>query len=1037
LSPENHFGRRKGSAVPPKDTVSEDHASAPQDADSALRDAINCMQEAFALFDADDRLVFCNDAYTQIHPLGKTLIRPGILFEDIIRTNVENGNVADAFGREEEYILERLELHRNPKGPIYRRLANGSSFIINESRTPDGHTLFTSTEVTELKQIEEALRESEQRLNDAVESIADGVALFDAADNFVFCNTAFRENLGNLDDVLVPGTPLEDIVRAAGERNLFKGDRDGLEKYVRQRMAEHSERKPVVHHYPDTDSSVLIQEYKTSDGGTFIVRTDITELKRAEEALRSSENRLRGAIDSLQEGFAFYDAGDRLVLFNDEFRRLHPNLNDVIKPGMAFEDLIRAHTERGMNADAIGREEDHIRERMEQHRNPKGTITRTLTDGTSYIIKESRTPDGGTAVTEADNTEHRRAEIALRESEERHRDLIHGSVMGIVIDRDGKPIFANQAYADLFGYDGPDDILALNKLDVLYAPGDLSKIKKFRKARLKGAAAPDLYEFEGVRKDGSKILLESRFRVVTWDGTPATQSTLIDITERKEAEEALRANETLLRTIMDNADVEITLKDVNRRFLLANRKFQENHGLGQDQFTGKTLAELYSPEEVAHFDAMERKVLETGETLSQELQPIGMAADKTFFTTKFPIRNDEGRIVSIGTVNIDITDLKEAEIALTESEARFRDIAEAASDYFWETGPDLRYTFVSERFYEKSNLTPENIIGKTRKEFAGPEAIKENPELWKAHEEDLKNRRPFRNFEYSQKLPDGQVHYRSVSGRPFFGRDGTFMGYRGASTDITDYRRAQMDLTHHNKMESLGHLAGGMAHNLNNLLQPILILGQMTKDSLEEGSREHQNLEVICRAGGSAKELVERISAFSRQQGLNRESLEMFAIVREGLSLIDSTVPASITLKQDLDRSTGRVLVDKAQIQTVLMNLVANAVDAMKGRTGVLSISLAPATIDDSAALSIPGLGNGEYAKLTIADTGPGIDDETLNRIFDPFFTTKGIGMGTGLGLSSAFGIIQKHGGSIRALSEPGAGAAFEVYLPLEQSVKT
>ncbi len=485
---------------------------------------------------------------------------------------------------------------------------------------------------------------------------------------------------------------------------------------------------------------------------------------------------------------------------------------------------------------------------------------------------------------------------------------------------------------------------------------------------------------------------------------------------------------------MDNADVEITLKDLNGRYLLTNRKFQENHGLAQEQSDGKTLAELFSPKEAEAFDAMERKVMEIGEPVSQELQPIGAAGARVYFTTKFPIRNDEGDMVSIGTVNIDITKLKEAEIALTESEARFRDIAEAAFDNFWEMGPDLRFTFTSARLFKESKMTPEEVLGKTRMEFVGPETIKENPDLWKAHQDDMENRRPYRNFEYSLKLPDGQRHYFSVSGKPVFAQDGEFLGYRGATTDITHYRQYERELSHHRKMESLGHLAGGIAHNLNNLLQPILILGQITRDSLEEGSREHQNLEIIYRAAIGARELVERISTFSRQKGFILKSVDMFEVVREGLNLIYSTVPASITVREELDRKTGMVFADPAQLQTVLMNLVANAVDAMRRTTGELTISLSRAPVDDSPAHSIPGLESGVYAKLAITDAGPGISDEILNKIFDPFFTTKGIGMGTGLGLSTAFGIVHKHSGTIRVFSKPGDGTTFEVYLPLEQS---
>jgi PAS domain-containing protein len=174
--------------VPPKDAVNKNDEAQPRDADSGLRDAVNFMQEAFAPFGADDRLVFCNETYLRLQPLGKKLIRPGVLFEDIIRANVEKGYVADALGREEEHIRDRMDLHRNPKGPIYRRFTNGSTFIINECRTPDGGTLLTSIEVTELKQIEEDLREKEALTRRMLEASPVGVLIVTRDGKHLFVN---------------------------------------------------------------------------------------------------------------------------------------------------------------------------------------------------------------------------------------------------------------------------------------------------------------------------------------------------------------------------------------------------------------------------------------------------------------------------------------------------------------------------------------------------------------------------------------------------------------------------------------------------------------------------------------------------------------------------------------------------------------------------------------------------------------------------------------------------------------------------------
>ncbi|MBI2978456.1 MAG: PAS domain S-box protein [Rhodospirillales bacterium] len=284
-------------------------------------------------------------------------------------------------------------------------------------------------------------------------------------------------------------------------------------------------------------------------------------------------------------------------------------------------------------------------------------------------------------------------------------------------------------------------------------------------------------------------------------------------------------------------------------------------------------------------------------------------------TAKVPLTDDAGNRNGIVTVALDITDRKQAEEGLRASEERFKDIAESASDWFWETGPDLRCTFVSDQFHEQTGFHPEDIIDKTLREFVGLEMVNENPEQWQAHDETLKEHLPLQNFEYSQRNADRLRQHVRVSGKPIFDDAGAFLGYRGVATDITEYRRTERELAHHKRMESLGSLAGGIAHNLNNLLQPILILGPLTSDALEKSSVEYQNLEFINQAAVRAKDLVDRILAFSREKSYQLKSANIYDIVREELTLIHSIVPSTVTINENLDRNTGMVLVDALQTQ--------------------------------------------------------------------------------------------------------------------------
>ncbi len=380
-----------------------------------LRGAVESLQEGFALFDADDRLVIMNAEYNRLNPFAQEALDRGLRYEDVLRKNVERGVILDAVGREEEFIRERVGRHHNPGGEIIRQFADGSWYILKEARTPEG-----------------------------------GIAL------------------------------------------------------------------------------------------SFI---EITELKKIEQALRQSEERLLGAVENLQEGFALYDADDRLVMLNEEYRRLQPGAEDILVPGMPFEDLMYRNVENRIITAAIGREKEYFRERLEHHRNPTGPIIRELSNGTWYIIKEARTPDGGIVVSETDITELKHVEEALRGSEERFRSLIEGSIQGVLINRNFVPLFVNQAFADMFGYSGPEEIVALGSVLELNAPHERDRMRHYHNQRVIGADAPGSYEYQGVRKDGTVIWLENRVSVVSWEEAPAVLMTVVDITEHKHAEEDSRRHQ--------------------------------------------------------------------------------------------------------------------------------------------------------------------------------------------------------------------------------------------------------------------------------------------------------------------------------------------------------------------------------------------------------------------------------------------------------------------------------------------------------------
>jgi len=335
---------------------------------------------------------------------------------------------------------------------------------------------------------------------------------------------------------------------------------------------------------------------------------------------------------------------------------------------------------------------------------------------------------------------------------------------------------------------------------------------------------------------------------------------------------------------------------------------------------------------------------------------------------------------------------------------------------------------VNNRFTEITGYSADEVVGQNPrflKSGETPAAVYER--LWKTIIAGREWRGTIRN-----KRKDGSLYLAGLSIAPIRDLEGTLTHFLAAEQDITEKVENDLRLKHAEKMDALGNLAGGIAHDFNNLLLPIISLSNLVQKSLpREDGKNARRLEKVIEAGNSAKKLVGRILGFSRQEVMETGPLDIHATVERAMELIRATIPATIKIVGRLDAETGTVVADADQIASVLMNLMSNSTDAMNGKTGEIVVSLKPVEVDAVTAASIPNLKERRYAKIEVIDDGHGMNEKTQARCMDPFFTTKPVGEGTGLGLSTAHGIVTNLGGAIDISSRPGKGTTVTMYFPL------
>jgi PAS domain S-box-containing protein len=392
----------------------------------------------------------------------------------------------------------------------------------------------------------------------------------------------------------------------------------------------------------------------------------------------------------------------------------------------------------------------------------------------------------------------------------------------------------------------------------------------------------------------------------------------------------------------------------------------------------------------------------------------------------FESSGDDRRAVRAFGVTQDITDRRTAEAALQESETRFQQVTEHVGEWVWEVDADGLYTYVSPVVEKVLGYRPDEMVRRMHFYDLYPAEHREAQKT--AALGHFRDARPFVRFRNETCHKSGHVVVLQTSGTPIFDRNGRLKGYRGVDDDITARERLEAQYLRAQRLEGVGALASGIAHDLNNILAPIRMVVPLVRETTQD-PESLAMLDTIETSAERGADIIKQLLTFARGKPGVRVPLPLRHLVRDMAKIARETFPRDIQARTDVPADLWPLLGDATQLHQALMNLCVNSRDAMPDG-GVLTIAARNATIDADRASAHPDAAPGDYVCLSVSDTGEGISRDNLDRIFDPFFTTKEIGHGTGLGLATVLGIVRGHGGFILVETGPGKGTTFELYFP-------
>ncbi|MEO8196171.1 MAG: PAS domain S-box protein [Thermoanaerobaculia bacterium] len=737
-----------------------------------------------------------------------------------------------------------------------------------------------------------------------------------------------------------------------------------------------------------------------------------------EERLRASEARLRAILQGEPECVKTVSVDGRLLEMNPAGLRMLEAQDEVEVLGRQISELV--HPE-----DRAGYLELHERAAHGGTGNLEFRIV-GLKGTERWMEVQSvalRADDGSVAsvlsVTR-DISERKRAEAALRESEDRYRDLVENSLdLLCTQDIEGSLLSVNEAAVRLTGY-SREALLRMNVADLL-APEARGRFAEYLKTLLAQGRASGLMKIHTAAGETRYWEFNNTLRT---EGVcaPVIRGMARDVTAARRAKEALRASETQLRSFIAHAPVDIAMFDNDMVCLAASQRWIDANGRGRPTPVGLSHYEV-NPDLPERWREIHRRSL-AGEPQASD-EDVWTRADGTEQWLRWSVDPWRDAMGAIGGVVIFLEDISERRRAQEAVRAE-----KAFSEAMLDSLPGVFYLFNQTGRFLRWNRALELVTGYSATEIAALHPL----DLFTEEDRGGVEKAIQKVFENGAAEVEAALAAKDGRRTPHY-----FTGARivvdgapcciGTGIDITTRKLLEAELQQAQRIEAIGRLAGGVAHDFNNILGVILGYGELAQSELKAADPLREPIGEMVKAAQRAADLTRQLQAFSRKQILYPLPLDINLLVADAVKLLGRLIGEDIQVVVRPAVGLGAVRADPGQIERILLNLALNARDAM-AKGGTLTLETANADLQAEYAAEHPLVALGRYVMLAVSDTGVGMDEETQRRVFEPFFTTKEHAGGTGLGLASVYGIVKQSGGYIWVYSEPGHGTTFKIYLP-------